>query len=139
MEALATVGLVANVVQFIDFGGKLISKTTELYGSNEGALEENIALETVTNHVVLLNDTLRNAATAARDDALKKLCESCKAAAEELLEALSKVKVDGPKNRWKSVRKALRSVWSKEKVRELEGRLARFREQLNLHITVDLR
>jgi len=30
-------------------------------------------------------------------------------------------------------------VWNKEDVEGLERRLARFREELNLHVTVDLR
>lgn len=37
------------------------------------------------------------------------------------------------------MRKALRSVWSKEKTEGIEKRLAGFRDELNLHIVVDLR
>ncbi|KAF2185377.1 TPR-like protein [Zopfia rhizophila CBS 207.26] len=141
METLAIIGLIGNVVQFIDFSGKLIAKSTELYQSIEGALAENIDAETATNHLVLLNNKIKDAATTTTtsDDALKRLCESCKSTADELLTALEKVKVSGKKERRKSIRKALRSVWSKEKIREVEGRLARFREELNLHVTVDLR
>jgi len=45
----------------------------------------------------------------------------------------------GKKEEWESMRKALRSLWSKEKIQEIEKRLASFREELNLHIVVDLR
>ena len=133
------IGLIANVFQFIDFGGKLIAKSTELYRSSEGALAENIDVETATNHLLLLNSKLKDAATTAGDNALKSLCESCKSTADELLAALNEVKVNGEQDRWKSIRKALRSVWSKEKICELEGRLARFREELKLHSIMDLR
>jgi hypothetical protein len=139
METLAIISLVGNVVQFVDFSGKLIAKSTELYRSNEGALAENIDAETATNYLVLLSNKIKDAATIASDDALKRLCESCKSTADELLAALDKVKVNGKQDRWKSIRKALRSVWSKEQICELEGRLARFREELNLHVIVDLR
>ena len=139
MEAFAIIGLVGNVVQFIDFSGKLIAKSTELCQSNEGALAENIDTEMATNHLVLLNNKLKDTATTTSDDALKRLCESCKSTADELLAALNKVRVSGKQDRWKTIRKALRSVLSKEKIRELEGRLARFREELNLHVVVDLR
>ena len=139
MDTLAIIGLVGNIVQFIDFSGKLIAKSTELYRSSEGALAENIDAETATNHLVLLNNKLKDAATASSDDALKRLCKSCKSTANELLAALNKVKLNGKQDRWKSIRKALRSVWSKEKIYKLEGRLARFREELNLHVVVDLR
>jgi hypothetical protein len=139
MEALAIIGLVGNIVQFVDFGGKLISKSTELYRSSEGALAENIDTETATNHLVLLNSKLKNAATATGDSPLENLCKSCNTAAEKLLAALDKVKVKGEQRKWKSVRKALKSVWSKEEIRELERQLSKLREELNSHIVVDLR
>jgi hypothetical protein len=139
MEALAIIGLVGNIVQFVDFSGKLISKSTELYRSSEGALAENIDTETATNHLILLNSKLKNAATATGDTALENLCKSCNTAAEKLLDALDKVKVNGKQQKWKSMRKALQSVWSKEEIGELEQRLSKFREELNSHIVVDLR
>jgi cysteinyl-tRNA synthetase len=139
MDPLTIIGLVGNIVQFVDFSGKLISKSTELYQSSEGALAENINTETVTNHLVLLNNKLKNAATSTSDSALERLCKSCGTAADELLAALDNVKVKGKQTKWKSMRKALRSVWSKEEIKELERRLARLREELNLHVTVDLR
>jgi hypothetical protein len=139
MDPLTIIGLVGNIVQLVDFSGKLISKSTELYQSSEGALAENIDTETVTNHLVLLNNKLKNAATTTGDSALERLCKSCGTAADELLAALDNVKVKGKQTKWKSMRKALRSVWSKEEIKELERRLARLREELNLHVTVDLR
>jgi chromosomal replication initiation ATPase DnaA len=139
METLAIISLVGNVIQFVDFSGKLISKSTELYRSNEGVLVENIDVETATTHLVLLNNKIKDAATTASDDALRRLCESCQSTADELLAALERLKLSSKQDRWKSIRKALRNVWSKEQIRELEGRLARFREELNLHVIVDLR
>jgi hypothetical protein len=139
MEALAVIGLVGNIVQFVHFSGKLISRSTELYRSGEGPLAENIDTETATNHLVLLSSELKNAATAAGDSTLENLCKSCNTAAEKLLAALDQVKVKGEQRKWKSVRKALQSVWSKEEIGELERRLSKLREELNLHIVVDLR
>ena len=139
MDPLTIISLVGNIVQFVDFSGKLISKSTKLYQSSEGALAENIDTETATNHLVLLNNKLKNAATTTGDGALERLYKSYGAAADELLAALDKVKVKGKQDKWKSIRKALRSVWSKEEIVELERRLARLREELNLHVVVNLR
>jgi len=86
METLAAIGLVGNVVRFVDFSGKIISKSGQLYRSSEGALAEN-----TTNDLVLLNNKLKDAATSAGDGALKKFCRSCSTVAEELLDALDKV------------------------------------------------
>lgn len=141
METLAIIGLVGNIVQFVDFSGKLISKSAELYRSSEGALAENSDIETAVNHLVLLTNKLKDAdaATTTGDSALQSLCKSCGTTADQLLAVLDKVKVKGKQDKWKSIRKALRSVWSKEEIEELGRRLERFREELNLHVTVDLR
>jgi hypothetical protein len=102
-------------------------------------LAENINIETATNHLVLLNNKIKDAVVIASDDTLKRLCDSCKSIADELLAALDKVKISGKQGRWKSIRKALRTVWSKEQTRELERWLASFRVELNLHVVEDLR
>jgi len=99
METLAIISLVGNVVQFVDFSGKLIAKSTELYRSHEGALAENINVETATNYLVLISNKIKDAATIASDDALKRLCESCKSTADKLLAALDKVKVNSKQDR----------------------------------------
>jgi hypothetical protein len=139
METLAIIGLVGNIVQFVDFSSKLISKSTELSQSSKGALAEHIEIETATNHLVLLNSKLKDASTTTGDGALESLCISCGTAADNLLAALDKVKVKDKQHRWKSIRKALRSVWSKEEIEDLERRLAKCREELNFHVAVDLR
>jgi hypothetical protein len=88
---------------------------------------------------VLLNNKIKDAATITSDDVLRRLCESCQSTADELLAVLNNIKVDSKQGRWKSIWKALRNVWSKEQISELEGRLERFRKELHLHIVVDLR
>lgn len=139
MDPLSVVGLVGNIVQFVDFTGKLISTSVFLYHSGKGALPENTDIETATKHLVLLNTKLKDAATSTGSRELQRLCTSCGDVADELLAALDKVKVKDEPGKWKSVQKALRSVWSKDDIEGLEKRLARFREELNLHIVVEIR
>jgi hypothetical protein len=139
METLAVIGLVGNIVQFVDFGSRLISKSIQLYQSGDGVLTENANTETAANHLIQLSNKLENAANTTSDKALHALCRSCGVVAVELLGALDKLKVQGKKGKWKSMRKALRSLWSKEKIQEIEKQLEGFREELNLHIVVDLR
>jgi hypothetical protein len=138
-EALVAIGLVSNVVQIIDFSGKLLSSSRELYRSSVGALAANVDIETAATHLALLNNKITDSTSTTSDNALKRLCESCSSTADELLAALNKVKAEGKKDKWESIRKALRSVWAKEQIAALEERLAKFRHELNLHITVDLR
>ena|SRR2546423_7114344 len=139
MEALTVVSLVGILIQFVDFGSTLISKSIQLCQYSDGVLAENVNTETATNDLILLNNKLEKAANATGDTALEALCKSCSAVAVELLGALDKLKVHGEKEKWKSMRKALRSVWSKEKIQGIEKQLASFREELNLHVIVGLR
>jgi hypothetical protein len=139
MEVLAAVGLAGNIVQFIDFSGKLLANSTQLYRSGEYALAENVHFETVTNDLVLLNNKLKDGAIVTREKELERLCLSCNAVADELLTVLNKLKVIGKQQKWESIRKAIRSVRSKEDIEQLERRLAMFREELNLRVVVDLR
>jgi hypothetical protein len=139
VEILAAIGFVRNIIEFVDFSSSLISKTAQLYQSNKGALVEKIDAETATNHLVLLNNKLKDAATATGNRALQNLCKSCSTAAEELLATLDKVKVKGKQRAWESIRKALRSMRSKKEINKLDRQLARFRQELNLHVTADLR
>lgn len=139
MEVLAAIGLTGNIIQFIDFSGKLLVKSAQLHRSGECALAENIDFETVTNDLALLNEKLEDGATGTGNKALESLCLSCKAVTGELLLALDKLKVKGKQRKWESFRKALRSVQSKEEIEQLERRLAGFRGELKVHIVVDLR
>ena len=54
MDPLTIVSLVANIGQFVDFTGKLISKSVEIYGSAEGVLVENTEIEATVNDLVRL-------------------------------------------------------------------------------------
>ncbi|XTI87333.1 putative WD-repeat protein [Cenococcum geophilum] len=138
MEIVAAIGLAGNIIQFVDFCGGLISKTAEIYKSGAGALVENVDIETATDDLALLSTTLQDSTNSADDTALRELCQSCNIVAKKLLSALNKVKVRGKQQKWKSFRKALRSVWSKEDIASLEQRLARLRDELNLRVVVDL-
>ena len=59
-DPLTTLALVGNVVQFIDFGCKLVSKTAELAQSAEGVLKENADLEVTTTDSISISNGLRS-------------------------------------------------------------------------------
>ena len=138
MEALVIVGFVSNVFQFLDFAGRLVSKTHEFYNSADGILQEHVYVKDITEKTRALADTLK-LSYAAADPELNQLCSGCCLIAGELLNALTKVQVQGPHTRFKSARKALRSVWSKDKISRIQNTLSAFRDQLNLHLCSKLR
>lgn len=57
MEALAAVSLAGNILQFIDFTSRLVSKGREIH--TQGSLSEHSDLENVTTRLVEFNLELR--------------------------------------------------------------------------------
>lgn len=74
MEVLATISLVGNIVQFVDFSYKLISGSAQLYSSVKGALVENSEIEVVAKDVVLLHKKLKGGTTSISNAAIKSIC-----------------------------------------------------------------
>lgn len=137
MDPLTIIGLVSSIVQFVDFGFKVVSKTVEIYQS--GNMDEEVAnIDSATRdfNLILANLT---AVPVSSDKALNEICESCKISATKLKKALDKLQVNGKKHVWRSLRTALQTIWDRKEIEELEKQLGMFRSQLNLRITVDLR
>jgi len=78
---------------------------------------------------------------AQEAEALQNLCEDCNRIATLLIQKLRHLKVD-PNVRWrelKSLKQALKTVWSKEELDATANRLNLYRTQLNTRILVSLR
>lgn len=135
-EALAVVGSVSAVVQLVAFSSKCISKGVELYRSGDGILDENAAVELAANHLTTLRVQVEAEAARLSDAVLQEFCRAVANTSSELLKALEKLKIQGNNTKWKTLRKAIKSVWSKEEILDLEHRLSSFRSELNLHITI---
>lgn len=152
MDPLTAVGFASNIVQFVSFARDLISKGKEIARNADGALVENLEIESVTQSIYDLNSELRSvprkAGTKWRSPPplskaeleLEKLSEGSKDVAQELLAALQKLKVSDSKNKsWTSFRQALNSVLSAEKIEQLSTRLERFQSQINTALLLSLR
>lgn len=140
METLAAVSLAGNIVNFLDFGLKIVSKGREIYHANDGALSEHNDLEAVTRDLLLLQTQMEQslvttsvAADLGDHDAdLVKLLESSNKLARNLLECLNKAKALGRFRRWKSFRQAVKSVSSKGEVDDMANRLSMYRAQFKV-------
>ena len=147
LDPLTALGLASNVVQLVDYSLKLVSRGNALYKSKDGALLENREMEMIADDLARLtgrlHGSLANACKisvlTADEVELKTLSEACEAVAQELLHALDNLKVKRKPQRWKSFRKALASVWDKEKIDNIVERLSKFRAQLDTHVLLSLR
>lgn len=147
LDPLTALSLAGNIIQFVDFSTKLVVKGREQYKSADGASVGDAELEAIAkdlqgvNHRLTSSLQIAHARTlTASDEALHKLSEQCSSVAEELIHILDKLKVHGTSNRrWKSFRKALKSLMKKEEVDAIAKRLQHFRDELNIHILVSMR
>lgn len=146
LDPLTALSLAGNLIQFIDFSSKLVTKGREIYRSADGASRENLEIEVVTADFSKVVQTLMKhpgsgtvasaANTSATELELRQICEMCKSTATELLSKLQEVKVTGKHRGWKSFRQALKSVLTKDAVDDIARRLAMFRHQLEFRIMV---
>lgn len=146
MDPFSALGLASNVVQFIDFGSKLISESHEIYKSASGSSTGNMELELIHNDLNELTKGLKGStglnkqSLTADEAALRRLAASCHTVAVELLNVVKTLKIDNNSNhrKWRSFRQAIKSVWKQSDIDNLQTRLAEFRAQLTLRLVAIL-
>ena len=117
MEPLSALGLAANIVQFVDFGSKLLSGACQLRDSPKGQPEEHAELEAITKNLLKTSSEFKTSISEREDGflssnekELQSLCEDCNSLAEQLLGALSKLKMKGNNSKLKSFEQALKNI-----------------------------
>ena len=147
MDPFTALGLASSVIQIVDFSCRLVSKGQNIYKSADGSTATNIDTEIVAHDLDLLNSQLQRSfhestytePLSKEDQSLVDLCWKCSDLSSELKAKLDKLKVTGRHRKWKSARQALKSVSGKDGIEELANRLALYRDEINLNITISLR
>ena len=147
MDPLSGLSVASNIIQFIEFGTKIVSKSYKIYRSVDGTLEENSDLEVVTSDLLVLQSKLQHIPQSSQSQpilindtaAFKRLSDACADLAGKLLQKMNAVKAQGRFRKWKSLRQALKSVWSKDGIQEIAGRLQGYRDELSLRLLVTLK
>lgn len=138
MEPLTALGLAGNVVQFIDFGCKLIAKARDVH--RDGSVVEHddmlVVNDDLRRYTTKLRDTMRPTGTlqlalSEDDTSFLDICDGCLRVARDLEQALNKLRLPDKPSKWKSFRQALKSVWGKERLAEMKNRLDLYSEQLD--------
>lgn len=146
MDPFSALGLASNVVQFVDFGTKLISASIELYKSKDGASSVNGELETITKDLTgicmgLTQPERRLDSTLASEPerALLPLAQKCKDLGEEFLGVLQVLKAKGRHKKWESVRQAIGNAWKEKEIHNYLQRLNGYRREIAIHLISILR
>lgn len=127
-ETLAALSLAGNIVQFIEFGCRLFTKSQELHGSAIGVAAEDDRLAIIAGSLRNISQDLEGTSPSpgglspeASD--LEELVDECKRVANELLGALDKLKSTNAGNTWKYFRDSLKRVWEEERINSVAQRL----------------
>jgi hypothetical protein len=140
MEAVVAFGLAANILQFVEFTGQLISSAQEL--SRQGAKTKYLELESVAKELRRLADGIgplpaksdMKSGQPEAPDALQRLASRCIEITNELLAVLDSLKLHKGSTKWKSFRQALNSVWKTNQIKDLEDRMERISQALHKEI-----
>ena len=141
LDPLTALGLAANVVQFLDYGSKILSKAFELY--KEGSSAEHDHLNEITqslkNMTLSFLSNLPSGRPTDHQKGLADLATSCTRDAQELLDLIGELRVTGKHRVLKSIEKATRSNLQRDKIKALEKRLQNYRSELALQLIGMLR
>ena len=145
MEPLSALVIASTVVQMVDFGAKLFSKSVELYKSAESSLPTNVELSSIVEDLSQISASLaatgilKNEELTEDEVALNKLASRCNILANELISDLLRLAVQNPQRKWESVYKAVKAVWKEKKIHEIQERLNAFRSELTLRLVAILK
>jgi hypothetical protein len=142
VDPMTALGLASNVVQLVSFTSDIISKSREIYKSQDGKLVEHMELEAITNSLKGLSSDLlfpsEGEDLSRRDENLQDLCEGCREISRQLLGVIQEFQAQGGNKKWKSFRGALNSIWKEDEIEKLSRRLDRYRAQIDTTLLVSL-
>lgn len=144
LDPFTALSVASSVVQFVDFGTKLISKGKEFYQSADGVLSDHAEQAAISSRLAELSKGLSNwipiSAAGKKfspvEEALRETALECMQFADDFTGAIDELRVTGNHRKWKSFRQALKSVWKKEGIEERLVKLDRLRQQVVIHLLV---
>ena len=147
LDPLSALSLASNVVQFIDFGNRLISEIQEIRQSASGLAKENIDFLFTAeafrrkSDILFANPTdgIGSSSLPLSRSALQEFAVPCRQVSDELIAILEGLKVMEPRKRQQSFRQALRSITKRRKIKELVAKMGILRKLVDSHLITILR
>lgn len=104
LSPLDALSLAGTIIQFVDFGSKVLLQSRQLYESQTGALSVNQELVLVTSDLFALSQKLpnpeKNGCLTEEEKALRKLTVACAEISIELSTKLNGLKVNSKFKKW---------------------------------------
>ena len=144
MEPLTALAVATSVVQFADFGVRLLNEAAQVYQSADGQTSQSVHLATIARDLNELSSDVEAKSTALirsgrhlnpTEQILLRLCRECRGICAQLDEALGRLRTGkkssgGLNFAMESFAVALRSVWERERILGLRGKLSDVRQQM---------
>ncbi|KAK3984481.1 hypothetical protein QBC44DRAFT_388299 [Cladorrhinum sp. PSN332] len=140
MEALSALGVAAAVVQFVDFGSRLLHGMVEIHRSGSDQLTEHAQLAQLSSDLLRLTSDVevkvKVLGRPARNDSEQiffRLCEECSAIGRDLGASLSQAQKKskrGKSSMGKNFMIVLRALWDKDDVKQMTRRLSDIRQEI---------
>ena len=140
MDPLTTFSVACGVIQVIDFSSKTLMTCREIY--KEGSLSDYRSLENLAKHLIDTReklDTSNDFQITADNQSLIELSEKCSTTADQLVERLQALKIQGPHKRRQAILKTVRLLRERGEIEKIQKRLDQYRISLDTQILVSLR
>lgn len=137
MDPASATSLAAAILQLADYTRKVLARSRELYKSADGALLGHTELSIIIKNLDRDLQSLKDEPNAPE---LSALASKAKEVTSELVSLLERLmKKPAQNSRWRSVRQAILSIWKESQIQNLEGRVQRYRNQVDSALLSDMR
>ena len=152
-RALDPVDIVTAVLQFADFGRRLLSDTWKVYYSPPGQVVQHLQTSMIVNDLAKLTDVLTPnigegpfGSNQSLENQLLDICVECKSLSDEIQNALAKIyKQPTRRNEGKrqqstgeAFRASLHTWWNEDKISEMKRQLETIHRRLVDAVTISL-
>jgi hypothetical protein len=135
MDPVTALGIASSVVQFVDFGSRLLSKTAQVHKAgttydhiNPEAITEDLRRVTEGLAIDLHKSSTQGELTSPEQN-VQQLCQECSQISSQLLSALASLKQPRSRRfqstarhpRWESFRQAVQTIWSENEVESIKN------------------
>jgi hypothetical protein len=137
-DALAIIGLVSSIVQFVDFGSKIVHRLDEFHSSLD---EVPKSFRDIKIELPLLIDTLERTRQQAEDgrfskntqEAIRSVVKGCQSQVERLNALLEETLPAKGDSSWKRGKKALSSIGQEKRVQQITTTFRNYVQTLTYH------
>lgn len=143
MDALNTISLAGNAVQFVEYAIIAATKAAQLYHSPNGKLKEDAELELIANNVAsslksIYSSEDTNRAVSVSDKTLDGLIEQCVSIAKEIKGIINGTTAKSP-GVLHAISKTAQRLSKQSELMELRSRLLVLRSEVSSHLIMLIR